>query len=970
VIGFFESVSDIREDFPDFNESLIINNLEKANEIVKEINSLVDHQFRKAEDYKLDKIFPDLTDSINSFVSAFDKTLIQEQSIERFTENTQDTFLLKNFKKIKHKFYNFSSTSVRVRNNIAAKFNKPGVEIKRWKQIIPQRNLAYFFFRDKLLKEFAELYNHTCRTISINSVLFLEYDANIDYTFLNNFVPPKNRLQIKSSGYSPAQLIKKLEDLKKEITERINGLIDECILEFVEACEKAGTIELNRHKFRDAKIRSVNQKVVSGFEQLIAEWDNNHFALGEEWKLNYDFESVRYSVLRAFYKLDKSIAVRMKIQINPPFNSATETLNKVFLELSKEKTENESFIRKLKIAKEDIHSELSGSTLPGLINTITDMQIPQLLDDTLTGIKKIFDDVVGVRTFRVEADYSVPLSSDSLNPIYPGEFLSFKALPVITENFSKIKEEFIHELKNIQSELINLGNMVDFSIESGISAFNTKEMKEQELKEIVIEGIKISLDKNEKIKNDYQAICENSLRRVLETLILFNAETFKFNNKGDLLASDQRVSESKLKFRTLETDKTQKPSSIKTRENLDDDHERSRNLSEVLENLRTHSGEFGLTGLNNGNSDFMKKSIFAMERLPYIYKRLFQISALEHNRLYLRRELEESQLQNAFKVWLSGGFAPVIVTSERGGGKTTFINLNLSRFAEQFSTTRIRINPTIYTIEDLLDVLKPIVNIETLSDYSEIIELLNKSATRRIIVIENLQHLFLRTVNGFNAIKVFLEIITKTSKNVFWITSSSSFAFEYLKKSIHIDDFFGYHINLADVGYEHMIDLIKKRHALSGFSLLYVPDLNGESKKDMSKIEDSEYQISLERKYFKSLSLLAGSNISLALLFWLSSIIKIMERTLYLSAELEISNTLLSSLSSEKIFILQSLILHDELKLTDLNKILNYSIYETTLLMQVLTDEGIVTKSENIYFINPLIYRQTAALLKSKNFLD
>jgi hypothetical protein len=102
----------------------------------------------------------------------------------------------------------------------------------------------------------------------------------------------------------------------------------------------------------------------------------------------------------------------------------------------------------------------------------------------------------------------------------------------------------------------------------------------------------------------------------------------------------------------------------------------------------------------------------------------------------------------------------------------------------------------------------------------------------------------------------------------------------------------------------------------------------------------------------------------------LSSIEDIKDRILYVSANFEISNSLLNSLSSEKVFILHSLILQDGLKSDEINKTLNYAFNETTLLLQVMLDDGIIIKTEYIYYINPLLYRQTITLLKSKNYLD
>ena len=125
----------------------------------------------------------------------------------------------------------------------------------------------------------------------------------------------------------------------------------------------------------------------------------------------------------------------------------------------------------------------------------------------------------------------------------------------------------------------------------------------------------------------------------------------------------------------------------------------------------------------------------------------------------------------------------------------------------------------------------------------------------------------------------------------------------------------------------------------------------------------------MEKEFFDSLNKFAQSNVSLALLFWLRSIKEIQEHKVYINSDLEISNTLLNSLTTEKVFVLQSLILHDGLRVSDLSKTLNFSMAETNQLIQILYDDGILVKNEEVFLINPLLYRQSVSLLKSKNLI-
>ncbi len=224
-------------------------------------------------------------------------------------------------------------------------------------------------------------------------------------------------------------------------------------------------------------------------------------------------------------------------------------------------------------------------------------------------------------------------------------------------------------------------------------------------------------------------------------------------------------------------------------------------------------------------------------------------------------------------------------------------------------------------------------------------------------------------MKGFLCLKTFTDIISKTSKNIFWITSTTLYANDFLNKTIRLNDIFGYNIFLRQLTSDQIIDLVKKRNAISGYNLEYVPDGKISRKKDFDKLSYEQKQNLLEKDFFNSLNKFAQSNVSLALLFWLRSIREIQERKVFINADFEISNTILNSLSAEKIFILQSLVLHDGLRVPDLAKTVHFSLNETNQLTQILYDDGVLTKNGDVFLINPLLYRQTVLILKAKNLL-
>ena len=383
--------------------------------------------------------------------------------------------------------------------------------------------------------------------------------------------------------------------------------------------------------------------------------------------------------------------------------------------------------------------------------------------------------------------------------------------------------------------------------------------------------------------------------------------------------------------------------------------------------------QFGLTesreSIASEISDFLSSAHSSLEKLPYIYRRLFQISPLENDRLYIYRELEESQLLVAHTNWLNGGYAPVIISAEKGGGITSFLNIYLEKIENKVSIKRLSIKPSIYNQEDVLKILGNIFLPQKFLNIEELVNFINNEENKQIIVIENLQHMYLRSVKGFLCLKALIDIISKTNKNVFWITTTTLYANKFLNDTLRLNDIFGYHIILRPMSSDQIINLVKKRNSISGYNLEYEPDTRVPRKKDFEKLSYEQKQNLLEKDFFHSLNKFAQSNVSLALLFWLRSIREIQERKVFINADFEISNTILNSLSPEKIFVLQSLVLHDGLRIPDLAKTMNFSFDETNQLTQILYDDGVLVRNEEVYLINPLLYRQTVLILKSRNLI-
>ncbi len=970
-IEFFNTLVELREAFPDYDENLMIINTENARKQCESINIQIDKHYQRNENVTFENMFPGLVDHLDNLISQIDPMITVEQSESRFKLLPEDKKIVKLGKRIKIPIFKLQQLGIKLINPFLKVVKRKPIELKYWDQKIPLRNVTFYYFRNYLIKELSSVYEDVFKVLSENSLAFWKYDENYDEEYIGNFINVNSTNPVSKSFRDPEKIISELEVLKNEVKTKALLIIEQCQDEFNNNCPKVDTIELSKSRFIDQRIFKRFNAVKNEFSDTIKEWDNTLYALGEDWELNYDLESTRYAAIEVFLEFGKSLSVKNKIQIYPQFKEISGTLNFINEKLNQSISDIQGLERSISYSKETLHKILLSSVLPNLINSISDLRLPEMINDAMLEIKNHLKSITEKRAFVKTTTFDKKIKSSDIVEIYPREYVSFNSLPKLLTSLEKIKENSIVELKNIQSDIINLGNMADFSLESAITAATTENLSLSETKEIALEGIKISLDKQEQLLDSFHAVCNNVLESLRNSVAEYSEEMYGLAQSSKI--TEIRIQLAKAKARAkVKIVREKLFTSIKNFIPIIFD----RSKEYYKKGFRFYDDTRKQLGLTESSevitseiSDFLSRANSSVEKLPYIYRRLFQISPLENDRLYISRELEETQLQMAYDSWMNDGYAPVVISAEKGGGITSFLNIFIKKLENKVKIKRVSIKPSICDQKDLLKLLGEIFLPEQSSGIEDVINYLNSEENKQVIVIENLQHMYLRSLKGFLCMKTLTEIIAKTNKNIFWITSTTLYANEFLNKTIRLNDVFGYHIFLKQLSSDQIIELIKKRNAISGYNLEYVPDDNVIRKKDFDKLSYEQKQILLEKEFFSSLTKFSQSNVSLALLFWLRSIREIQDRKVFINADFEISNTILNSLSSEKIFVLQSLVLHDGLRVSDLAKTVHYSLDETNQLTQILYDDGVLVKNGDVLLINPLLYRQTVLILQSRNLI-
>ena len=359
-----------------------------------------------------------------------------------------------------------------------------------------------------------------------------------------------------------------------------------------------------------------------------------------------------------------------------------------------------------------------------------------------------------------------------------------------------------------------------------------------------------------------------------------------------------------------------------------------------------------------------------IDQMPYIYQRIFRTEPLEDNKFFVGRS-KVLDIFNQDYEDLNKNYHPLTaLVGEKGSGKTSTLNYVRRNIFKGFPVAEIDITHTIYTSKGLMDILLPALKLSEVQSTDDLIRSLNSQAENRICIVENIHNLFLRSIEGFQALDDLLLIISKTRRNVFWIISCGRYAWEYLETITKISSFFKRIIHLQDLSTDEIKDLILSRHQISGYGIDYIPTskitYSRQYKKITNPLQQQQY---LEDYFFKRLSDSAEGNIRVAIYFWLSAINEFKESDINISMDIKSESQFLHQLPTEEILSLAAFIQHEYLDEEKHAVIFNQTVTDSSIHIEKLYKKGLLLRNEDVFLVHPYLYRPVVRALKLRNII-
>jgi hypothetical protein len=552
------------------------------------------------------------------------------------------------------------------------------------------------------------------------------------------------------------------------------------------------------------------------------------------------------------------------------------------------------------------------------------------------------------------------------------EILEYEFLPSFSQAMQSIQRDLVQAIAQFRNRGIEVVQIVDFNLQTGLAALSEGEASNETVYESVSSGLHRAAENLVGLQKSITETLENAgnemssaalaLAQALETLK--NPETIATVRSGLLKAKAiQRSKDLRQKaWNYLRFAIPMLWTWIKGK------------VSWLQKEAEQISTKLGLTKtssvITSQVSDFLAESESAIAKLPLVYQRLFRSEAVTDELLFVPRMDSFEKLHQAYANWQLDRYAPTVLVGEPGAGRSSLL-LKWVNVSRKPNIKAISLQPPsrITTEEDLCELIRNGLELPECKDTDELIEAINALSVNRIVLMEDLEQYFLKHIGGFAAIRSLTRIISETHKKVFWVFSISNYAWDYLNKTVGLNDAVGYVIELGAFTDLEIKEIIMKRHRLSGFKIDFMAsDLDLKNQTYRRALEEERPEI-LKNTYFSDLNHLADSNLSISFLFWMRSALSIEEFTLKVGSLKDIDFSFMNELHVSKAITLHQLMLHNGLNAQELAKVLGIREEAARESLLLLLDDGILIRHKDAYRINPLLYRHSIRMLKKRNFI-
>ncbi|MEX2465570.1 MAG: hypothetical protein WD995_01585 [Gemmatimonadota bacterium] len=263
--------------------------------------------------------------------------------------------------------------------------------------------------------------------------------------------------------------------------------------------------------------------------------------------------------------------------------------------------------------------------------------------------------------------------------------------------------------------------------------------------------------------------------------------------------------------------------------------------------------------------------------VPLVYQRLFSLDPVTDASFLVGRAVEIADTAQHWRRWREHDGVPLVLRGDPGSGVTSFIRIATDTLADEGAqVVRVDVERRIGTEEELVRLVAPSLGLEpadTLGDLAErILRLPGDTGMPEVVVLDGLEHLYLRVPGGTDVLERFLTFMSETEPRIFWLTGVGQPAWKLIAKFeptavSQVDD-----VELRPLSVERLKETVLQRHRRSGLRLRFAEPREGRTllKRRLRRLRGTDtHQKVLEDDFFERLHRVSMGNLKLALFHWL-----------------------------------------------------------------------------------------------------
>ncbi len=382
--------------------------------------------------------------------------------------------------------------------------------------------------------------------------------------------------------------------------------------------------------------------------------------------------------------------------------------------------------------------------------------------------------------------------------------------------------------------------------------------------------------------------------------------------------------------------------------------------------------------------------------LPLVYRKLFSLRSVNEPSLLEGREADLKRINQHFRRWKQRQAAGALVLPmPMGSGRTSLLNVAGATLQAQADVSTLSLEKRLFDTSEFAARMAEALDIEVIGEPSlEALEAQLLDTPRpqrpRVCLIDNLEHLLLRTLGGADLVERVLIFFSRTDRQICWIATIGDYTWRFLEKTLGtatglVTAYRSSALNAATVE-----AIIINRHRRSGMVLRFAEpkDLSALARRRLNRARAPEArQAILREMYFERLHRLSGQNVMLMLFYWLRSTdFKAEEGILTIQPVQPLSFRFFESFDLARAFTLKAFMLHHTLTLAEHNRVFRMDDAQSTYLLESLLNLGLIEPSsrdarrdatgnptriipDERYRLHPLILHPTFQLLKERNII-